>query len=54
VDQMHDYKMIKILSLSLLIISTLILYCNIPSIVAELGIMPITTTNKLLPALVVD
>lgn len=52
---MHNNIMLKFLSLSLLlIISIIILYCNIPSITGELGMMPITTPNKLLPTYVID
>ena len=39
---------------SLLIISIIILYCNIPSIAGELGMKPLTTPNKLLPTYVID
>lgn len=47
--------MIKFLSLSLLlIINTLILYCNIPSISGELGMVPNPTPTKLLPTYVID
>jgi plastocyanin len=45
--------MIIFLSL-LLIISAVILYCNIQSIAGELEMMPITTPNKLLPTYVID
>jgi hypothetical protein len=45
--------MIIFLSL-LLIISAVILYCNIQSIAGELEMKPITTPNKLLPTYVID
>jgi plastocyanin len=46
--------MLKFLIFSLLIISIIILYCNIPSIAGELGMTPLTTPNKLLPTYVID
>ena len=45
--------MLKFLLLPLLI-SSIILYCNIPSIAGELGMTPLTTPNKLLPTYVID
>lgn len=46
--------MLKFLTLSLLIFSTIILYFNIPSIAGELGKEPIPTPNKLLATYVID
>jgi hypothetical protein len=43
--------MLKFLIFSLLIISIIILYCNIPSIAEEVGMTPLITPNKLLPTL---
>ena len=37
---MHNNIMLKFLLLSLLIISIIILYCNIPNIAGELGMTP--------------
>jgi plastocyanin len=46
--------MLKFLTSSLLIFSTIILYFNIPSIAGELEKMPIPTPNKLLGTYVID
>ena len=46
--------MLKFLSLSFLIISSVILYFNASTISGELGTTPIPTPNKLLPTYVID